>query len=410
MVLFNIIYILVALYISFNRPTLFLCAYILFYTQYLGFVPNNIILSGVDYGTFFFNIIIILPLIIKGKIQRTFDQASKYAILFVTLFILYGVLKPYLDGTQSILMGVKASKSFLTYTILIYLMLYRKHINFNIIFYFIRLIAFYFSLLYLINTVGIRIIPPCYVKYDYLQCQYDSFIAFAIIILYYQQLNGTFVRFFALKVTLLMIGLLLGGYFSLFTTSLFLLLVFHIRKYCINLIDYFITIVFIGLLFITFLQVVISTDWFHQIEIKQTNALLTREKYNEFRWDIIHKNLWFGCGFLYKSSEIVKSLSSSGYSETFSFIDAGYVDLLGRFGWIMMLVFLLYPLKYFFSSIKDKALFPFAMLIFQFFCVNYTWAVFSFPMGIILLSLTYTFISTIYDGKKTTELADFQQN
>ena len=223
MVLFNIIYILVALYISFNRPTLFFCAYILFYTQYLGFIPNNIILSGVDYGTFFFNIIIILPLIIKGKIQKTFDHASKYAILFVTLFILYGVLKPYLDGTQSILMGVKASKSFLTYTILIYLMLYRKHINFNIVFYFIRLIAFYFSLLYFINTIGIRIIPPCYVKYDYLQCQYDSFIAFAIIILYYQHLSGTFVRFFALKITILMIGLLLGGYFSLFATSLFIL-------------------------------------------------------------------------------------------------------------------------------------------------------------------------------------------
>ena len=308
MVLFNIIYILVALYISFNRPTLFFCAYILFYTQYLGFIPNNIILSGVDYGTFFFNIIIILPLIIKGKIQKTFDHASKYAILFVTLFILYGVLKPYLDGTQSILMGVKASKSFLTYTILIYLMLYRKHINFNIVFYFIRLIAFYFSLLYFINTIGIRIIPPCYVKYDYLQCQYDSFIAFAIIILYYQHLSGTFVRFFALKITILMIGLLLGGYFSLFATSLFILLVFHIRKYCINLIDYFITIVFIGLLFITFLQVVISTDWFHQIEIKQTNALLTREKYNEFRWAIIHKNLWFGFGLRLPDAALFQSI------------------------------------------------------------------------------------------------------
>ena len=204
-----------------------------------------------------------------------------------------------------------------------------------------------------------------------------------------------------------MTGLLLGGYFSLLVTSIFLLVVFHIRKYCITPTEYFILTALICLLYVTIFQVIMSTDWFHQIEIKQANALMTRDKYNEFRWAIINENLWLGSGFLYKSSEIVKSLSSGGYSETFSFIDAGYVDLLGRFGWILMLIFLLYPLKYLFVSIKNRVLFPFAMFIFQLFCVNYTWAVFSFPMGIILLSITYTFIAVKTDnnGEETSELA-----
>ena len=154
-------------------------------------------------------------------------------------------------------------------------------------------------------------------------------------------------------------------------------------------------------------QFVTNTDWFYNIQLQQANALMTRNEFNEFRWDLIQKNQWFGYGFLDKSSEIVKSHSSSSvYAETFSFIDAGYIDLLGRFGWIIMLVFLLYPLKYLLSSIKDKELFPFSMFIVQFFCVNYTWAVFSFPMGIIPLSITYAFIAKkISNGKKTSELA-----
>ena len=167
MALFNVVYILVSIYISFARPTLFLCAYILFYTQYLGFIPNEIILSGVDYGTFALNIALTLPLIFQGNMQKNIDRTTKYAIIFVIFFTLYGILKPYLDGTQDFLMGIKASKSFMTYSILIYLMIYRKDINFNIVFSFILRIAFFFSFLYIINTNEIKKAPPCYIKDDY---------------------------------------------------------------------------------------------------------------------------------------------------------------------------------------------------------------------------------------------------
>lgn len=393
MLVLNFIYILISIGVSFCRPTLFVCFYILFYTSYFGFVPNNILISGTDYGTFAFDMAVIIPLMLRTNVQKTIDRATIGAFLFCAIFILYGILKPYFDGSQDILMGIKASKSFLSYIILIYLMAYRRSIDFNSVFSFIVCVAFYFSFLYVVNYIGIRLIPPCYAKNDFLQCHYDSFIAFAIILLCLKKNNNGRVRCFYLKVFILMLGILIGGYFSLLITSLFLLVVFHMRLYCKSISNFIVCILFFFMLFFVISQVIVDTEVYKQTVYEQTNALSSRERYNEFRWKIIHDNFFVGSGFLYKSSALVKSLSTDGYSETFSFIDAGYVDLLGRFGIIGVIAFLLYPLSFLWYSFKDKWLFPLSLFIIQAFCVNYTWAVFSFPHGIILLSLTYSFIT-----------------
>ena len=105
-------------------------------------------------------------------------------------------------------------------------------------------------------------------------------------------------------------------------------------------------------------------------------------------------------GFLYKSSSLLRSFGGTGYKETLSFIDAGYVDLLGRFGVIGLLLFLFYPFKILFNSLRFPYLFPFTFLIIQFVAVNYTWSVFSYPMGILVLSLVYVFVINELDMYK----------
>ena len=154
----------------------------------------------------------------------------------------------------------------------------------------------------------------------------------------------------------------------------------------------------LGIIFCCYLGVfyliIQQSAWYIELNQSQTNSLVSRERYNEFRWSLINKQLYFGWGFLYKTMSIVKSVASTGYMETFSFIDSGYVDLFGRFGIIGTFIFMLYPIYIMLKSFGDKALYPFAFFIIQFMCVNYTWSVFSFPMGITVLSIAYVFVIT----------------
>lgn len=388
----NLTYLPLFAYLSLRKPTFFVCAYILYYTQFLGFISNQLLIAGVDFGAILFNCTLLLSLFIKTPYVKEWDGTSKITIAFFASFFLYGIFKPVLDGNQNIVFGIKASKSFLPYVFLVYLILYRKHIAFEKVFNWILTISLYFSILYIINASGIRIVPPCYVKHDFIQCSFDSFYPFSIAVLLYYKYIGKDVAFYYPKIILLLIGIIIGGYFSIAATTILLLIVIYFHRRVASITDY----IFIGLFALFYLYVVFviieQTEWYVELQRSQMNALITRERYNEFRWKIIEQHIWIGAGFLYKTSMIVKSYASTGYRETFTFIDAGYVDLLGRFGLCGVFLFLAYPFTILVRSLKIKYLFPFSAFIFQFFCVNYTWAVFSYPMGILVLSLSYAFI------------------
>ena len=62
--------------------------------------------------------------------------------------------------------------------------------------------------------------------------------------------------------------------------------------------------------------------------------------------------------------------------------------------------FPLFPFKILFNSLRFPYLFPFTFLIIQFVAVNYTWSVFSYPMGILVLSLVYVFVINELDMYK----------
>ena len=306
----------------------------------------------------------------------------------------YGIIKPVFDGSQPLLMGIKAGKSFFSYILLFYLLIYRKSIYFERIFNFILYVSLIFSILYVVNFVGIRLVPPLYEKGNFIQCKFDSFLAFSIAILVYKGMVEIHHRNRLILITLLFLGICLGGYFSLAASSALILLFTPLYKKAYSFKD----VVVLGIIFCCYLGVfyliIQQSDWYVELHNSQSNSLVSREKYNEFRWSLINKQLYFGWGFLYKTMSVVKSVASSGYRETFSFIDSGYVDLFGRFGIIGTFIFLLYPLYILLKSFGDKTLYPFAFFIIQFMCVNYTWSVFSFPMGISILSIIYAFIIT----------------
>lgn len=393
-IILNIIFLFISFWYSLRNPTVFVCLQILYYSQFLGFIPTAILVGGVDYGSFLINISIIFALLIKGPFPKQADRIALYSILFVVIFILYGIIKPVFDGNQPFLMGVKAGKSFFTYILFFYLLLYRKSIDFEKLFNFIIFVSLIFSILYIVNFVGIKLVPPLYEKNNFIQCKYDSFLAFSIAIIIYKGMKEIYNKNGLLLITLLFLGISIGGYFSLTASSALILLFTPLYKKAYSFKD----VVVLGIIFCCYLGVfyliIQQSAWYIELNHSQTNSLVSRERYNEFRWSLINKQLYFGWGFLYKTMSIVKSVASTGYMETFSFIDSGYVDLFGRFGIIGTFIFMLYPLYIILKSFRDKVLYPFAFFIIQFMCVNYTWSVFSFPMGITVLSIAYVFVIT----------------
>lgn len=386
---------------SFKNPTAFVCLQLLYYSQFLGFVSTELLLGGVDYGSFLINFSILLPILIKGPYSKQTDKITFYGICFILFFILYGLFKPILEGSQPLIMGIKAGKSFFSYLFFIYLLLFRKHVDFEKVFNCILVISLIFSVLYLVNFVGLRIVPPRYEKGDFIQCKYDSYLAFSIAILIYRRIVNKKARYSLLMIILLFSGICIGGYFSLSATSALILLFTPLYKKAYSIKE----VVVFGLVFCLYLGVcyimVEQSDWYIHLQQSQSNSLISRERYNNFRWNLIQQQLYWGWGFLYKTTAIVKAMASKGYMETFSFIDSGYVDLFGRFGILGTILFLSYPVFLIIKSLYYRMLYPFAFFIFQFLCVNYTWSVFSFPMGIMVLALAYTFIiSHIYDTQE----------
>ena len=405
----NILFLIAIVWFSFRNPTLLACTYIIYQTSYFGLAFQEVIISGVDIGSFTVNIALLLPLLMGGrKIHRVFDKHSKYAILFFTFFFVYGILLPYVKGYQTLVMGVMAAKSFLAYTFFFYLIVFRKHINFDKVFKVILLCSYLFAFLYIINKLGIAIVPPAYEKDDYLQCHYDSFFPISIIYLFYLRRSNKKVSYFYLKVLYLLVGIYLGGFFSVLATTIavILLLLLSLGKNRKSLIIGGVLALFVvGICYFSFN----SKSWYQNVLMDQLSSLDTRDANNEFRLYFISQNLYWGGGFLYKSSSIIQSIniSDSQYQETLSFIDSGYIDLLGRFGVIGMILFLLYPSVIMVKCFRYWKLIPFSLFIFQFLCVNYTWSVFSFPHGIILLAIVYSLIiKDIYDKdiKKTPNM------
>lgn len=396
-----ILFLILSIYYSFKSPTVFVCLHILYHTQFLGFISTELLIAGTDYSSFLINMSIFLPLCIKGRLKKEVDKISIYSIYFIAIFIIYGFYKPVWDGSQTLFMGIKAGKSFLSYTFFFYLLLFRKHIDFRKVFNCILAISILFSTLYIINYAGLRLVPPYYVKEKFIQCKYDSFLVFSIAILIYRRINNENTKYFLPMIILMFLGIWIGGYFSLIATTALILLFtpLYQRAYSAK------EVLFFGCLFCFYLFVcyvmIEQSDWYNHLQRSQANSLISRERYNQFRWDLIKQHLYWGWGFLYKTTSTVKSLSSGQYTETFSFIDSGYVDLFGRFGIIGTILFLFYPVYLILKSLPYRHLFPFTFFIFQFLCVNYTWSVFSFPMGITVLALAYTFIiSHTYDTQE----------
>ena len=395
-IMVNFLFLSLLAFWAIKKPTRFIIGYIIYSSSYLGLMSKDILVSNIEIGTFLSNIIpLFCAIACRNKLK---DKTSVYIIVALLLFYIYGLLRPVLDGRQNIIMSIISSKSYTFYFFVIYVLIVKSYINFEKIFNFIFYTSIYYSVLYVLNNIGIGIRPPEFIKNDGIQCYFDSYLTLS---LFYLHSPLCQIKKKTLYTVLLILGIYFGDFFSLLSTSVVLLPLLYIliknwyRKS--NLLIIIAIAAFPIYILFGFLQ---ESQAYKEIIDKQSEAIYSRNSHNEFRWTLIEKEYNFGYGFIHKNSSYLSLYTNddSEYMNSLSFIDSGYIDLMGKFGLYGTILFLIIPIYFLRLGFNNSKNAFCIIFIIQLFAVNATWSVFTYQMGIILLAIVYSYI---LENKKT---------
>jgi O-antigen ligase len=416
LVVFSLFF-LSSFYLALARPSNFLIFYVLASTKFLGYFDLGIfVFNGFDVGFVSLNLATLFAAFFK---KRPLNFCKFILPMYVVVFflIIWGFVIPVSNSFETILQAFIASKSFLYFSILFYAFNRRARINSNQLIRFLKFIGIYFVGVYMFNIVT-GIVPPFYNEsYDgyvnYIRVFYPTYISLALFIFYadWQNKKLSGYNFLAIFV-LLIIGLIFSGHFALTAGTLISLLLAYVVWHRNKTFAFTQSLQSVGtiviLLFVTFLSSSTTrentVDTVDAILDGSHAALISRARYNEFRWKAIDQHPLTGYGFLHPDAAIMKNFetsSTSRFMKNLGVIDSGYVDLLVRFGYLGTGAYLLIVCTYLFGvlSSKPSSYYSLAMyaFVFQFFLVNFTWSVFSYSHGIIPMILAFYII---YDSDR----------
>lgn len=394
---------LLLLYLNLKSPTYYVVFYLFLTTKCLGFFSlSSILISGFDIGFFLINVLTLFLSFINFYKLNQF-KALKSLFILVLILLMYGIIKPIFDENSNFVLSIMASKDFLNYSILFFLFAKFDRIDEFLLRKFVLFLAIYLSVCLIIGQFFTAFVPPFYFSESVLRVFYPTYITLGLYISVIDSNNITIklnkVWFLRL---LLVIGLIFTGYFNL-TITTFLGLFFlyfgvknggKIRK------SFFVFYPILCILF-SLMLAISNHEVLMVLEREVTNilfskdsALSSRDIYNEFRWEAINKQPYFGYGFIHHSAEIVKMLAhnqENRFMRSFSVIDSGYVDFIIKFGFIGLVAFISIVGSLIFKIFVNRYrayYWGLSIFILQMFLVNYTWSMFTFQHGIIVFSLS----------------------
>ncbi|MEA1955099.1 MAG: hypothetical protein U9N02_01230 [Campylobacterota bacterium] len=374
------------------------------------------LLGGTDLGFFSINMLVFFSVFMyKGWYRIDSFIAPMFIVLFV--FLLYGIFGPVIREFESFGQAITSSKSFLYFSIFFYIFVRKDEIDIYKIFNFIKFLGLYLTtwkVLWAISpSLSSMVTPPEYqstfgdIGY-YVRVSFPTYIGLATLIYYaeWQQKMITgkkFLFYFAF----LMLGNQLCAH-AAYTGMVFVGIagiysIWHVDSVqdsfqTIKKIIFLIVLVIVTLLSSPKLQDTLLGEY-QAISSGEDGALASREKFNRFRWEAINDNPLAGLGFIHKSAPIMKVYKSeivSRFTERLDVLDSGYVDVLVKFGYGGMYLFLFVFTLYIYSVFKQENPNPYALgaavHMLTYYPVNYTWAVFTYPHGIIPMVITFYMI------------------
>ncbi len=392
-------FLVISFILAIKSPTYFVAFYLLVSTRFLGFfdIEYYFVIGGNSLGMPMLNIIAFIASFFRINWYK-FSKKFIFFALFYLLFVLYGIIYPVTLEYENITQAVMASKEFWTISILFYLVSRRKKINEKTLIKVIQFIGIYLAFIY-IYYLFFKIAPPFYMEEDQVRGYFPTYISLALF-LYYIKFQNRQIKLitFIIIGLILIFGLILAGYFALVVGTVFSLLIFFLL-YSKNKLSLgklfkrsFILFVILFVILISFSNLRKNSEDKINMIISGTDVSLTsRDSYNQFRWEAISERSFFGYGFIHKSAPIsikFKILENNRYNESFGVIDSGFVDLIIKFGYIGMSIYLLLWASLILPVLfrpKNYSLLQLGLsaYLLQYFIITYTWSVFSFSHGLI---------------------------
>jgi hypothetical protein len=390
---------IIGLYLCIRNPTYFVLFYILTTTKYLGFFDVSLlIVSGIEIGFFSLNILTLLGSLLFSK-WYYISKNGRLIIFTIILMLIYGIVKPSIDGNSTLLQSLIASKEIWYYSLLFYLLVHRNRIDKAILIKWMKFLGVYLGAVYIIGAFNHVWLPPYYFDGETVRVFYPTYINLALLL---YAIEYKFIRRNRIKtiliILLLLMGIILAGHSSLIIMAVIGLITYilvYSRKLrlskgsIIGLITMLALASFLLILFNQGMYISLSAS-LEEVITGNNLSLSTRKIYNEFRWEAIYKEKEFGYGFIHQSSEIMKLINtndSNRFMERLGVIDSGYIDMFTKFGFIGTFLILIVFFRYFRIGFIQKTSTPLslAMSIYlaQYFFLNYTWSVFTFAHGIV---------------------------
>ena len=388
-----------------KNPTNFLILYLLSTTRFLGFLDLEYMSSTITgYGFFFFSINLIAlfaSFVEKGVIPLKQNQNSKKILFLFFIIFCHGVIYPWINGYSNIMLSIVSGKHFYFYFVFFYLHKKKGLINKRKLKQLIKFIGFYLSGILALHTIS-SLSPPFYeqkvdqnfISNENLEVYSLTYISLSVFI----YLNDLFkyritTSRLLLILTFLIIGLFLGGHTSIFVTTIFgIFMSFLIIKFP-SLLSRKNVLLLAPLCITIFFLLYNNLNEIFYILTNNDNfsgSINSRAIYNVFRIDAINDNPLFGYGFIHPNAALMSIINIDVfniYESELNVIDAGYIDLFIKFGYvggILYLSLLIYYIRKLGSNnlISFHSRVVFILFMFQYFIVSITWSVFTYSFGI----------------------------
>lgn len=387
-----------------TRPTLAICLYLAAHTLFFGwFDAESVLLAG---RAFFFPALDLVLLLAASVLFARGVRPVKGAGVLIALLLLlyaYALLMPVVRGESDLALAFVAGKGFMSYFFLVYLLLVYRDVDDLRLMNFIEWLGRYLSLV-LVAYAALRLAPPAYVSdmpwHQAMRVWYPTFISLALFLSFWKRSVGLASRPVVLVwAAVHLLALYLAGHMSIFLSSI------------VGLTGYWflaqrrsaaLTMFAISLLIGAASAWLLLPSRIDQVgsaaQEDLAYSLSSRDRYNSFRWQAIWERPLTGYGFLHFSTDLVQSLKGQTDKNRFlrelEVIDSGYVDLLVKFGLALtagLLGYLVYAGYYCWSRFRllTSSRFGLCIMLFlgQMLVVNYTWSMFTFPHGILVISV-----------------------
>jgi len=387
---------------SLRRPRFFVWFYLIVSTQFFGFVDHQTIeIEGLFNVMLFLNITMVISSIVLVILGRRSLKGARWFLIGVTAVFIFGTVNPVLNGHSGVFHAVTDGKDITTYALLAYLLVNRRAFRYKNVERIFRILGVVLACILVYGRIAQHPLPA----YDLLnenfpqqgiRVSHEMYIYLGFLLTMARGLQTRFSQADLIILVIMFAGLAAQGHRSILlgaigTVGLLAIYTGRLRVqmklYAGAALCGMLGFAFVGLEGIRELLILPVQEI-----LQQGGAIEARFRLNAIRWSYFVDRPWFGYGFIDNKSPLGQELvakANSPHAQLLGTIDAGYIDLLTRFGIVGAVVILSAYLPFIRQALSDRSKYVvvmFGFYLFSLYVVSITWSPLTYEFGIVTIS------------------------